>query len=226
MPMIGSRRARTSTFCTAVIACGLLGCVSVRAQESLSLLIVDDQADLEEGMASPAMPLLGLEYSRRHINLGIELGPYSFRTDRFREWIDDGFYFGLRQSMDLGPNAAMSFSAGYFSAETVVIGGETLQFFPLRGQLEIGSLLGTSMSRWYVSGGVGYNVTEERPSEDQIDLWPDLPYLSNEFISSVALGFEYRNESLISSRLEVGHLWLHESMADLWASTFTVSYQF
>lgn len=163
-----------------------------------------------------------------HVGLaGFEAGMYTLRSDEFSALFDDGMYFGVRYSQELGLNLACSISAGYFRADSKMPDGDRLETFPIRVTIEIGSYLGPTYSRWYLGGGGGYNLTEAHPTGDEIALWPeDMPYLDNESTAHAVLGFEFRNETFVATRFEAGHTWLLESHADLWTATGTFAFQF
>lgn len=158
---------------------------------------------------------------------GVELGAYDIRTGDFDEWFKTGTYYGVRYSCQIGLGWAASLQAGYHKSPTRVVGGEDLDFFPLRATLELGSHAGPSRPRWFVGAGGGYYVMEKRPSDSKIDLWPiELPPVSSEWTAHGVAGLEFRNESVMATRLEFGHAWLFDSRADMWTVSVTLSSQF
>lgn len=177
--------------------------------------------------ASPAAGELG-SVPIPHVGLaGFEAGMYTLRSDEFSALFDDGIYFGVRCSQELGLNFACSISAGYFRADSRMPDGDRLETFPIRATLEIGSYLGPTHSRWYLGGGGGYNLTEDHPSEGEEALWPeDMPYLDDESTAHAVLGFEFRNETFVATRVEAGHTWFLESGADMWTATGAFAFQF
>jgi len=158
--------------------------------------------------------------------LGVEFGAYSFRKKSFNDWFGDAPYVGLRYGLELSLNTAISLSVGYFAFPTEVHDGEDIEGVPLRFQVELGSHLGPTQSRWYIAAGGGYNVCERRPSEGMEDLWPALPEIESGWLGQVVSGLEFRNSTPLVARVELGHVWVAGSGADMWSSTGTISYQF
>ena len=158
---------------------------------------------------------------------GVEGGLFTLRPDEYDALFDDGAYFGVRYSRDLGLNLTCSLSAGYFKMGSMVSGGDDLECYPLRLTVEIGTFLGPTQSRWYLGGGGGYNLTDDYPPDEMVDEWPvDLPHLLNEYTAHAVFGFEFRNRSFLATRVEAGHTWMLDSGADIWTVTGSLSYQF
>jgi len=158
---------------------------------------------------------------------GVEGGLFTMRTDEYDVLFDDGAYFGVRYSYDLGLNLACSLSAGYFRMRSLIPGGEELECYPLRLTVQMGTFFAPTQSRWYIGGGGGYNLTEDYPSEDMVDQWPvDLPPLLDEYTAHAVFGFEFRNRGHLATGVEGGHTWLLDSGADIWTMTGSLSYQF
>ena len=156
---------------------------------------------------------------------GFEAGIYSFRTDLFKENTDEGRYFGVRYTREIGLNAAMSVAAGVHSVRVNAPADEVVRLCPVRATVELGSLLGHTLSRWYVGAGGGFYFAADAPGPGEP--WPShLPYFDDEWGFHAVFGFVFRNESIMTTRAEIGHTWLPETEAHLWTQTVALSFQF
>ncbi len=155
--------------------------------------------------------------------IGIEFGQYSIRPEKYSRYFNTATYYGIRYSREFGLNWAYSLTAGYYGADPSdpTSGVKKLEVIPLRLTLEIGSYLGATLSRGYLGVGGGYFITEGWESTE-----PGVPGLSSEWTAHAVLGFEFRNETRLSTRIEGGHTWLLDSGVDVWTTTGTLSYRF
>jgi len=155
-----------------------------------------------------------------HGTFGVEVGSVDLRE---REWSDrfgKGQYVGARYSRMYGLNWGLSFGAGYIKLPTIPVVGEDLEIYIARCTLEYGTYIGTSLCRIYLGGGGGYTFLE-----DERDI-SGAGTIDDELATHAVVGFEFRNESVIVTRVEGGHTWLKDSGADHWTAAATISLQF
>jgi hypothetical protein len=157
--------------------------------------------------------------------VGVEYAAYALTGDEHQENYYDGSCVGLRYTRTLSLRAAVTASAGYCRYRSSVH-AEAVVRFPVRLQLELGSYLGATLSRWYVSVGGGFYASEKFPSEGREGEWPEVPYVDSEWGPHVALGLEFRNETMSVFTMELGHVWLDESGADSLVVVAAIGYQF
>ncbi len=155
--------------------------------------------------------------------IGIEFGQFWIRPEKYGKYFNAATYYGIRYSRELGLNWGFSLTAGYYGAEPSdpASGVEKLEVFPLRLTLEMGTYLGATLSRLYLGGGGGYFITDGWESSV-----PGSPGVASEWTAHAVLGFEFRNETSLSTRIEGGHTWLLDSTVDVWSATGTLAYQF
>jgi hypothetical protein len=157
--------------------------------------------------------------SGAHGTMGVEAGSIDFRTDAWSDIFNKGEYIGARYSTMLGLNWGLSIAVGHIKAPPI-LDADDLEVYLARCTLEYGSYIGTSLCRWYLGGGAGYTFLD-----GELDLGP-LGIVDDELTTHAVIGFEFRNESIIVTRLEGGHTWLEDSNADHWTSAITISMQF
>lgn len=175
----------------------------------------------EGGEAGPFEPEVSLPLPWwRGGGIGIEAGLYQFRTDKFRNWVGDGEYRGVRYGREWGLNGGFELAVG--KLEAPVTGLENLVSIPARATLLMGGEFGAGLLGWHLGLGAGYSFTEDRPKPG-----PELPYLKSEFTYHVTLGFEFRTgDGRMATRLEVGHAWMYETGADHWMQSLTLFFLF
>jgi hypothetical protein len=159
---------------------------------------------------------------------GGEGGLVTMRPDDYDALFDDGYYFGVKYTHDLGLNLAYCLSVGYSRMDSKIPGGDELERYPLRLTIQFGAYLGPTQSRWYVGGGGGYNLMDDDyPTDDMVEDWPvDVPLLMDEYTAHAVFGLEFRNRSFLTTGVEAGHTWMLDSGADIWTVTGSLSYQF
>lgn len=158
-----------------------------------------------------------------HGLIGLEYGAYYIRPEKFSDYYGRGDYVGLRYVNEMGLNATLCVTAGYYEPEAKEPGLAELEYYAARATLELGGSLWGTLSRWFLGVGGGYVYLQENaPAVPALGL----PELDNELTVHSVLGFSFRNESIMSLRVEGGHTWLLESGADTWTATGALSLQF
>jgi len=174
------------------------------------------------GMGDPAAETPGSSgiSGKVHGAFGVEVGSVDLRE---RDWSDNfgkGLYLGARYSRMYGLNWGLSIAAGRIEAPLDSAAGDDLEVYLARCTLEYGTYIGTSLCRCYLGGGAGYTLLD-----DERDLG-SLGKIDDELTTHAVIGFEFRNESIIVTRVEGGHTWLTDSGADHWTAALTISLQF
>jgi len=209
------------------VACAVVAIASeASAQGTASVIVIGEEEPAPREVKRGVAPT-GMEFSRRALTLGVEFGPYLFDDDDFETWLGNEMYIGLRYSHELGLNTSFSAMVGYFSADNEHPNGDSIEFIPLRAQLELGTFIAGTLSRWYVAGGIGYNFTDALPSAGKESDWPLVGvYLDSEWVGSFSVGIDLRNESRFTSRLELGYLFFTEGDFLMSTGAVTFGYEF
>jgi len=155
-----------------------------------------------------------------HGIFGVEVGSVDLRDRDWSDLFGKGQYVGARYSRMYGLNWGLDIAAGYIKLPTIPAVGDDLEIYLARCTLECGTYIGTSLCRWYLGGGGGYTFLD---GERDI---PGAGKIDDESTTHAVLGFEFRNESVIVTRVEGGHAWLTDSGADHWTAAVTISLQF